>query len=868
MSPDARLLMLSKIGPPLNPSPVVARPRLFHELDDAVGGSVCTVVAPAGWGKTVLLGSWVERRAADRPIGWLSVGPEENDAAPFWNYLLAALRAAVDEDTCPPLFSLSAPRGRGADGRVFVALLVNALSTLPVPVVLVLDDVHELHAPDVLDQLGFLLRHAPAQLRVVLAGRFGPQAALAEVRGTGRFREIGAAALAFTAEEAGELLAGAGLDLDADRISTLNERAEGWAAGLRMAALSARAAPDPDEQVAGFGPDAPFVADYLLSEVLLRQPPVVQDFLRRISVCRTVDAALAAHLTGADDAGRLLADLHRRNLFITAVTPDRAWFRLHPIFAGFLRGRLERSDPGEARRLHQAAGDWLGRHGHHRDAFWHAADAGDWARAAHWFDRLWLPLYLGGDHSALAGMVARFPDDDGPGGTDRRAVRALLHLATGDLANAVRGLPAETSGPSVPLELVRLHRARLAGDVRAARDAAAALLAAPDPPVELQALVFLHLGAAELWAENRPAARRRLEEALALARGSGRQYIMLGCLSQLAAVAGGQNRPAEAANIARTGLDLAERRGWTHTAEAAMAWHVLGWSHYLWGDLDAADQYLDRAEDAARRGGAAEQATIRCDQALVQAARGDVGGALAALQEARDIPAGARSPATFATLIGSELIRLRCASGQPDAAARLLAEVAAPDPWPLPLLLAKAELRLAQGDPLGALDTLRPALSGAADGFLEERIQAFLLAALASARLGRSATAGTLLAQAVRLGRRERFVQPFIRVPVAALLAAHREPDTDLDEYLETVRAATRTGAEPVAARSGPRPELSAREVEVLRLLPGVLTVPEIAAELYISVNTVKAHLKSIYRKLGAPNRRTAVRAAQSMGLL
>lgn len=377
---------------------VVARPELFGLLSADGGGGVTLLAAPAGSGKTVLLRSWIENASLRDTVAWVSVERDERDAQRFWLSVIAELRAAlsdfVEKIEPTPTF----------DGDALVERLIEELSSLEAPVLLVIDDLHELRSPDALEQLELLLARRPALLRVVLATRRDPRLGLHRLRVAGELTEIRSADLRFTPEQTRELLAGAGIMLSDESLARLHERTEGWAAGLRLAALALVGNPDPERFVAEFTGSERTVADYLFSEVLERQPEDARRLLLHTSILERVNTPLADLLTGAAGSRRILQELEEQNAFVVAVDASRSWFRYHRLFGDLLRLELERAEPEAVPELHGNAAAWFEAHGEVVDAVRHALAAEAWSSASR----------LLADHSPSLALDGRAGDARGP----------------------------------------------------------------------------------------------------------------------------------------------------------------------------------------------------------------------------------------------------------------------------------------------------------------------------------------------------------------------------------------------------------------------------------------------------------------------
>lgn len=885
-----RPLLQGKITVPAVPGQVLLRPRLFADLTAASSLPVTTVLAPAGWGKTQLLCSWLSFGGPDGPdgwVGWLSLDAADNDPVRFWAYVLAALREACRLPTEHPLSALSPPLG--AEPQTldrFLALLVNALGTLDQNVTLILDDVHELDSPDTLRSLGFLLRHSPPQLRLLLAGRSFLGVPLGRIRVAGQLAEVGSAQLAFTDDEVVEIFSSTHGDIPRDELVGLRERAEGWPAGIRLAQMSLRGAEHPTDLLADFSGDLNLVADYLLSEVLSQLEPDLVDFLLCTSIVERLNDELANVLSERSDGAGLLERMEAANAFVVA-QGKRPWYRYHQLFREMLQHTLRRKYPAEVAGLHRSAAGWFAANGQPVDAARHAISGEGWETLKAVMSSAWIQLFLDGELSTLTRLLSGIPEQvvqtDAELSLIRGAVRFSLDddaaRAAGDLARADELVEREggevSSSFATARAMVSLERARLAGDVVRARDAAAELLVPDDGGTgarpEVRALAQLNLGVTEYFNGDRRAAERCLREGLALSRSSGRDYLALGCLSQLTIVLTAQNRLKEALRVAQQAIVLAEQRGWSETLQMAVGtWHAMGWIHYMRADPETAELYLDRAEEAVRSRDAAAYGSIHVVQALVSNLRNDKMRALNMLDAAVNDLEPVMSSYVFTPYIVGERVRILISIGQHERARRELDALGPSADESIHLLVARAELQIADGDLAGSLTTLIPAASGEAQGFLDQMLQAQVLCALVLDRLGQHQEAARWLAQAVSLAEPEGFKQPFLQFgePARAMLARYAVDRKESRRYSsELITAFTSIGVERSPSVAG-QETLTDREIEVLRCLSDMMTTPEIAAQLFVSVNTIKAHLKHIYSKLDVASRRQAVARGRTLGLI
>jgi LuxR family maltose regulon positive regulatory protein len=806
--------------PPV-PAATVARPRLEAALDAGREGTLTLVGAPPGWGKTVLLSGW----AAARGAAWLAVGPRHADARRLWADVCDALGHDVGLDDDVPL------------------RLADALAESGERPVLVLDDLHLVRGPS-LAALGDLLVHGGDALHVVAASRCDPQLPLGRLRLSGRLRELRAADLAFTLDEATALLDGLGLTLRPDLVERLLERTEGWAAGLRLAGLSLRKEADPDAFVADFAGDDRAIADYLAGEVLAGLPAPTRELLLRTSIAERICGSLADALTGGADGALTLEQLERAGAFLVPLDRHRTWFRYHGLFAELLQARLRLEHPGLEAELHGRAAQWLAGAGLGREAIPHALAAGGGARPAvslvadHWLDLLL-------DVVAPQAIAALTEGADDP----RLAVAAAsTRLALGDPAGAearLAGIPDEGDAG----RLAALLRARARGDLALARERADLLLREAQPGHDgdsLSALALFHDGATEFSHGRLEVAAERLEGAAAIAGEAERDALLLGCLGRIAALELAEGRLRRADEAARNALALAEPRGWHRTATAAWAYATLAAVHWHRDELDDAERRADAAAATAyaTRQGDAVVAT-RALRAHLAAVRGDLERARGLLRSVHEaLPAAGPVPARWLDALGPAPWAADGPVGPVDEAAD----------W------------LTRGDPLAALRRV--------DGLPEAdpglhpvlRLHARLIAALAQHGLGRADEASRALEQALALAATEGYRRPFVAgFPLRRLLERHLARPTAYGPLVAELLDALAQGGE---APPGLLEPLSERERAVLRLLPALLSNPEIAAELFVSVNTVKTHIKTIYRKLDVTSRRDAVIRARELRLI
>jgi LuxR family transcriptional regulator, maltose regulon positive regulatory protein len=861
---------------------VVSRPGLFELLSGAA--RVTEVSAPAGSGKTLLLHSWIgERSLADRSA-WVAVQGEERDPQRFWLSVLGALRdTAAGSKLVRPL--TAAP---DLDGWAVVERLLTDLGGLEDRVWLVIDDVHELRSDEALRQLELLLMRAPRGLRFVLASRHDLRLGLHRLRLEGELTEIRAADLRFTLDEARALFEAAGIPLSDTALVRLYERTEGWAAGLRLAALSLAGHLDPDRFAADFSGSERTVAEYLLAEVLERQGGPVRHLLLRTSVLERVNGELADLLTGASGGERVLQQLEQANTFVTALDARRSWFRYHQLFADLLQLELRGSAAAELPALHAAAAGWYADHGYLVEAVRHAQAAEDWGLAARLLSDHWVGFGLNGLGATAHELLARFPAGVIAADAELAARMASDELGRGSLAEAERYLALATQGlKSIPpdrrgrsqvvLALVRMRFARQRGDVAAVAEQAQQLLA-PTGPAEfglggdLRMLALIDLGIAEMWTAHFEEADRHLEDGIALAHQLGRPYVEVTGLAHSAQLASWRSFPLGAQRSMQA-IELAGRHGWTEEPVVGLAHLALSVAMLTQGRLEEAERALEHAERTVR---AEVEPTagmrLHYGRGTLELARGRYAEALVALRTAERVTTLVATQHVLAIRLRSHLLQTLVRMGETRRVEQALAEMEGPERENGYIRIAVAALRLAGDDPEAAIAALAPIIDGSVpltDAHLWV-VQAFLLDAMARDALGDAGAARRTLERALDQAKPQGLVFPFLLDPAPELLERHRRHGTAhavlIAEILNIL-----AGRKPDSRSGEPQhllEPLSQAEVRVLRYLPTKLSAPEIADQLYLSVNTVKTHMRHLYDKLGVHRRHEAVEQARTLGLL
>jgi LuxR family maltose regulon positive regulatory protein len=857
---------------------------LFRRLGEAA--RVTMVSAPPGSGKTVLLRSWITQAGLGDRAAWVAAGRDERDPQRFWVSVLDALRRTTPGT--PLVQALTA--APDLDGWAITERLLTDLAPLKDRLWLVIDDVHELERDQSLRQLELLMMRAPPELRFVLATRHDVRLGLHRLRLEGGLTEIREPDLRFSLDEARELFAGAAVELPGPTVVTLHERTEGWAAGLRLAALSLARHPDPERFAAGFSGTERTVAEYLLAEVLDQQSEQVRRLLLRTSVLDRVNGELADLLTGNQGGERILQDLERANAFVVPLDAARSWFRYHQMFAGLLGMELRHSAPAEVAGLHLDASAWFAKHGFAVDAVRHAQEARDWELAARLLADQWPGLYLDGQAENIHELLAGFPDEVRAADAELAVLAAADELTQGSL-EAAEGYLRLVERESVPVPaarhgqlrvltgVVRLLLARQRANLPAVAEGARQMQALAETPgaaqsglsEDLRALALINLGIAELWAARFGDAERSLEQGVTLAHRIGRPYLEFTGLGYLAlcviyeSFAGAARHSGEA-------IKLAEQHGWMDKPAAGIACAITGFENAWRGRLEEAEYWVQRAERtlSAETEPAASLA-IRYVRGLLDLARGRYATALAAFRGAEPLAGRLVAPHYLIIRTRAMLLHTLVRLGETERAEQALAGFGGHDRDRGEIRITTAMLRLAQDDPHAAIAALAPVLDGSARLVWSAWLaQAFLVEAIARDALGDEDAAGRALERALDRAEPYGTFGWFLLYPVPGLLERHARHGTAHGALIAEIQdlLAARKPAPPFTGPRALSEPLRHSELRVLRYLPTNLTAPEIASELYVSRHTVKTHMRTLYAKLGTHRRSEAVARARELGLL
>jgi LuxR family transcriptional regulator, maltose regulon positive regulatory protein len=896
-------LVETKLYPPKLRRSLVARPRLSGRLGRAAESRLTLISAPAGFGKTTVLAEWLAAPTG-RSVAWLSL--EESDSQPvsYWTYVITALQAVVPGVGASALLLLQSGQPPVETGLTAV---LNELGTVPDDVYLVLDDYHLVEGPDVQAGMTFLLEHLPPQVHLVISTREDPALPLARLRARGQLVEVRAADLRFTLDEVVAYLNGViGLDLAASDIAALEGRTEGWIAALQLAALSMQGRDDVAGFIAGFAGDDRYIVDYLVEEVLGRQPAEVRGFLVQTSVLDRLSGPLCDAVTGQHGGKAMLESLDRANLFVVPLDDRRRWYRYHHLFADVLQAHLLDEQPDRVAALHRRASHWYEANREPFQAIRHALAAGDVERAAGMVELAIPALRMARQEATIRGFIEAIPDDlvrvrpvlavglvgalmssgELEGVEDRlRQVAGWLEPTDGgrwtpraDMVvvdqDEFQRLPGVIEMYHAALALVRGDAPATIGHARRAIDRTAE----KDHLTRAGASALLGLA---LWGGgDLEAAHRAYWVAAEGLRRAGYIADVLGCSITLADIRTTQGRLGEALRTYERALRLAADQEATVLRGTADMYVGLSQIACERNDLRAATRHLLHAEALGEHTWLPQNPyRWRVAMARVREAEADLDGALDLLDAALGVYMGDFAPNVRP--IPALRARVLAAQGRVGEALAWAREQGLSTDDDLSylrefehvtlarVLLAQSRAQRGEASIADAARLLQRLLQAAEAG---ERtgtaIEILVLQALTHHARGNVPGALVALERALTLAEPEGYVRVFVGEgpPMASLLRAAAKQGIALSYVRRLLAAVDRSEAAP--AQQGLIEPLSERELDVLRLLGSDLDGPDIARELTVSLNTLRTHTRNIYAKLGVNSRRAAVRQAAELNLL
>ncbi|MCP2245837.1 LuxR C-terminal-related transcriptional regulator [Lentzea aerocolonigenes] len=847
----------AKLRVPTAATPLVRRGALLSTVDDHVSSAPVTVVTgPAGCGKTTLLAEWARRRG-DR-VAWLTLDEHDNQPA----RLRAAIRDALGLTDAIPLTE-----------PAFSSAVVAAFDQVPASVCLVLDNVHEIRDAEALASIDLLTRRPPDRLRLVLLGRFPPALHLGRLHLEGRLREVLPDEFAFGRGETEALLAAHGVELSPADVDLLLRRTEGWIGGLRFAVMNlAAGSAKPDELLMFAGLDQ-VVSRYLGEEVLARHPQRVRDLLVATSVCDTVSAELAGALTGHPSPGVVLDALERTNSFVSRLEAAPEWYRCHPVLRAHLSAELRRSRPADEMALHRTAAHWY----HHNDepavALRHALRAGDDQLTAEIVEHSVLQEVLREGSGRLRAVVDAVPVHV-LARPQVGVVAALVAMDAGDVAAADRVLTG-LGGESLALRQDRVRVLHATALLRRGRFDARlgealrvmARTAAGRGGTDAEVAALLNRGVAAMLSGDHAGAEHDLVRASAIARQERFDHAVLDCQVHLAALTSASGDIRAAARQAGEALEFAAEKGWQSHFVCALAYTLVGVQAYLRLDDARAVELAGRAVLALgdRPDPATSLAVSTLDAAVSFPTAGDPRAVVGRVREQWQDVAGRQVVPPVIAHIAPAVQRIALRSGDEQWASAMPEQVEAMfgpcgEQAVLRAVVHTHHARVSQ-----ARKAVEPLLSGDLPALaVPTVVDGWLLEAVLVDRSGDQRRAHEAVTRALAAAEPVGALRPFLNAgkPVRDLLARGAGRFGRLESFATTTMTAL------PAASTASTDVLTSRERDLLLELPSMRTTEEIADSLFVSVNTVKTHLRGIYRKLGVNQRRDAVLAARRLGLI
>ena len=906
-------LLSTKFYIPRIRSTLVPRRRLIECLNTSLRGKVTLLSAPAGFGKTTLVSEWVQHLG--RPVAWLSLDKNDNDLTRFLTYLIAALQRIAEDigiDIQAALGESQSPKY-----EILLTRLVNEIDAIPEKFILILDDYHLIEAETVNNALSFLIEHQPASMHLVISGRSDPLLPISRLRVRGELGEIRARDLRFTEEEAAIFLKNLmGIDLSPEDIAVLEEHTEGWAASLQLAALSMQGREDRREFIAAFSGSHRYVIDFLADEVMSRQPEDVQIFLRRTSILERFCAPLCDAVVKGELSGNtgIIDYLEHANLFLIPLDDQREWYRFHHLFSDFLRMQLQKVEPDSIPEFHRRASQWYEAKGLMDEAIQHALAGGDQESATRLVERIAGSLVVRRYSKSLLNWVNQLS----PETTQNFPMLCIWHawatffLGQSDAVEPILEIAEANRGkaPDIPIRgyttTVRAYLANLMGDFRQAiklsRQALEQLSEAPSTKDTLifQGAALIWLGVNHRILGDIDTARDLFTEAVKLNEDAGSIYAALSAVAQSANIAVIQGRLHKAEEIYQEGFQIVKR--WLNeqgeeqsSLVAAGELHLgLGKLLYQWNDLPGAAPLIRRSVDLFELGG---------DQGRI-----DGYEILAYLNQAEsDYEAAYKLLGIISSIKDEFPVRRINSSPEPgfEQLCILLSQVRPEMSHLLTDVAHRVEIMGLRSDDeidfsstgyaheykysdlsraLIALDRASEALpllerltDGARSmGRVGDEIRYLVLKAMAHHSLENIPSALDYLSRALVLAEPQGYVRLFVDEgpPMAHLLYEALSHGIAPDYVQRLLAAFLQIETEPSIPPGPQFPDgdwiepLTERELDVLKLIAEGLINQEIGDKLFLSLNTIKAHTRSIYGKLGVNNRTQAVSKARSLGII
>ena len=891
----------------------VSRPRLIKKLNDGLYRKLTLISAPAGFGKTTLVSDWLS--GGERPVTFLTLDEGDNDIARFLTYFIAALQS-IDPILATGIFnSLRSPQPPPIEATL--TILVNEVAAIPNNFILVLDDYHLIDAPQIHDALSFLIENLPPQLHMVISTREDPLLPLSRLRARNQLTELRAADLCFTRSETAEFLNQVmGLNLSSDDIAALEKCTEGWIAGLQLAAISLQGKADTSRLIQSFTGSNRLVLDYLIEEVLEQQPKSVQEFLFQTSILNRLTGSLCDALTGQGNGQKVLETLERANLFIIPLDEERRWYRYRHLFADLLIQRLNQIHPDQVKLLHQQACKWYEQHGYMDEAIEHALMIQDFDCAVHLIEAYVDTLWQQGAHRKLPRLFASVPIElilakpqlcvyqawyafiSGQQELTERCLQIAEHALSTHTDNLTHSGMQEQDSPTDSqmsqlqgrISAIRAFMASFQGNItELIHHAHQALETLPEQDRIWRSITAITLGDVYGFKGDMTAAYAARLEAYKASKAAGDIYNMMLASSKLAITMIEQGRLHNTVEFCQDQIQTAAEFGFSKSPLCGFLWVLLGETY---AELNELDQGLDLAltgiNITEQTGNLVFVGWGHISLIGILFSRGDFAAVEDNIQKIEQMSQDSNVPAWIVGLMATWQIRLWLAQGKLEAASQwvktrdlstniespLLQEI---DYFSLSEYIALARILIAQDRLDKSIKLLQHLFSIADKGNrVASMLEILILQALAFQKQGKTDQSMSALERSLTLAESQDFIRIFVDEgpQMARLLyeALSREIAPDYVQRLLGAFPVEEPEKTSLPQPNGPESELieplSEREIEVLQLIAEGLSNSEISSQLYLSLNTVKAHTRNIYGKLGVNNRTQAGAKARALGLL
>ena len=894
-------LLATKLRAPLVTDALISRPRLIERLNEGLKHQLTLISAPAGFGKTTLLSDWhIHASRSGVPVGWVSLDKDDNDAVRFWSYLVAALETIhiVGEQSALALFHSP----QMASTEAALTELINVVVAIAQDFVLVLDDYSEITAQPITDALAFLVDHLPANMHLFIASRVDPALPLARLRARNQLNEVGTAELCFTPVETSLFLNRLDFHLSSEDITLLETRTEGWVTGLQLAALSMRGRKDIPAFMRTFGGDHRTIADYLFAEVLDRQPPHTQAFLLYTAIPDRLSGSLCNALLEREDGQSMLEELEQANLFIVPLDDRRQWYRYHQLFRDFLLNRLQRTQPGITARLHRQASSWFERHDLPNEAIDHALMAADFEHAATMIEQIADALTRRRELHTLLRWLEAFPETQMQGRSRLALLYAGILATIGQTGAAEKLLQKIEQTPENAAELATTRAIIASMNVHLPQlieqsDLAHAHM--PEDRPQLQGVNALNQAMAHFLSGDIEATKQTFIEAGKLAMAADDLYLKQIASSQLAAVHLAQGKLHEAATAYQSVIALGAANQ-DKILDLGQAHIGLGGIEREWNNLEVADRYITEGIRQGERSGNTGIVLFGyLSLAQLRYAQGEIEDSRKLLDKVEQLLHEHTYPQLITSIVAGGWANQCLLQRDQVSAERWAQEYAVnmnEELQPLRFMEYLAYIRLLLSrNMFDEAETLLMRLQNMFEAMAQYGIliNVLILRALTWQARGNNTQAIGVLAQALSFAEPGGYIRTFVdegpRIAELLSMLLKAKQKGRLAEYTFTADYVRRLQlafgsseqseeAKPNSATSlgkinGTRVQpllapLSERELEVLRLIIVGLSNQQIAQQLVVEKNTLKTHIKHLYRKLHVNSRSRAIARARELNLL